>query len=139
MLRPSWGICIGMVYCLAVAGCGGDLKSKISGKWKVDPQSVKMPSLSSKQRQALVDQIAKKMAADRFEFRSDGSYTFPAFAGPSVSGTWRLEGKTLVVTPKKDNPVATKPSFTVNATGARIHVTMGSKPNAFEVDLVKDS
>jgi hypothetical protein len=121
------------------AGCGGGLKNKIVGTWKIDVNSLKTPDVpaSVKNSPEYANSVAKAkeiMGAGRIEFKSDGSVTATDM-GNQQPAKWTLEGNEVKLVDDKGKQ-DTSMKATVNADATRIHL-QPSVAGADGFDLIK--
>jgi hypothetical protein len=132
-----------VIAIAAIAGCGGGLKDKIVGTWKIDVNSMKMPEVpesmkNSPEFKAQMDQMKQQMGAGRIEFKADGS-VIPTGLGPQQNGKWSLEGNEIKLVDDKGKP-ETSVKATVSADGSKIHLeplASGASKTDQSFDLIK--
>ena len=109
---------------LMLTGCGGGLRDKVAGSWKMDIGSVKGMPPSPEQKAAA--------EAIRWAFKEDGTLVVTGIGSPK-RGKWELKDHEIKLTMEKAQDQQVAPQMTINDEGTRIH---GENP-AMQIDFVR--
>lgn len=122
------------IAALAVVGCGGSMKDKLVGSWKVDPTSFSGKFVDQAKSAGKLDELTKGSESTRFKFNADGKFEISMGGHAAPVGSWSLKDHEITISPADSAGGKNQPeTATLNADGSRIRMSEGQQGISFEL------